>query len=241
MTQTIVSASLLFLTAACACAQPPATLPSFETASIKPNDSGSGAGSTRVSNGEVILRNVPLRDCIEMAYNVNDARIAGPEWLATARFDIIAKPPSGTPHDQFRGMMQSLLLERFKLSVHRESKTLPVFAIVVGKGGHKLQPGEPGGAHVDGSNNRLTGKGMSMADLADNLAGRVDRPVVDQTGLDGVYDLHLEWSPDDTSKPADSPSLFTAIQEQLGLRLDSRKLPVDIVVVDHIEKLPTDN
>jgi uncharacterized protein (TIGR03435 family) len=182
-----------------------------------------------------------------MAFHVNDARISGPDWLATTRFDILAKPPADSPHDQFRLMMQALLADRFKLVVHRESKVLPTFALVVGNNGPKLEKGEPGGAQVNGGSTHITGKGMSMAELADNLTGNVDRPVVDQTGLDGVFDVSLEWSREEAVKPGDAaataplPGLFTAIQEQLGLRLESRKLPVDIVVVDRVEKMPTEN
>jgi len=242
----LVIASLTVLASFNAPAQVADANAAFETASIKPNNSGSGTANSSVSNGEVILRNVPLRDCIELAYNVNDARITGPDWLATERFDILAKPPSGSPHDHYRPMMQALLKDRFKLAVHFESKMLPAFALVVGKGGPKMEKGESGGPQVNGGNTHITGKGMSMAQLADNLAGHVDRPIIDKTGLEGVFNLNLEWSLDEPAKTSDSaapakPSIFTAIQEQLGLRLDSQRLPVEIVVVDHVERVPTEN
>jgi uncharacterized protein (TIGR03435 family) len=248
--RTIVTASLLVWTSVHEFGQPVPASPAFEVASIKPNNSGSGRASSHVSNGEVILRNVPLRDCIEMAYQVNDARISGPDWLATERFDIVAKPRAGYPHDheQYRPMLQALLADRFKLVIHHESKMLSAFALVVSKMGPKLEKGDPGGAHVNGGNTHITGTGMSIVELADNLTGKVDRPVVDKTGLEGVYNLQLEWAPEEkggepAAKPdaPPGPSLFTAIQEQLGLRLDSQKLPVDIVVVDRVEKVPTEN
>jgi len=202
MERNLVIASLTVLASCNAPAQVAHPTAVFETASIKPNASGSGVASSRVSNGEVILRNVPLKDCIELAYDVNDARITGPDWLATERFDILAKPPSGSPHDQLRPMMQALLKDRFKLAVHVESKMLPAFALVVAKGGPKMEAGEPGGPQVDSGSTHITGKGMSIAQLADNLAGHVDRPIIDKTGLDGVFNLNLEWS----LEAADPPS-----------------------------------
>lgn len=217
--------------------------PVFEIASIKLNTSADGHSSSHISNGELMLRNVSLKDCIELAYHVTGARLSGPDWLSSTSFDIIAKPPSGSPHDVYRLMTQALLADRFKLAIHHESRILPAFALVVAKNGPKLEKGEPGGAHVSSKKTNLTGRGMTMADLAEFLSGRVDRTVVDKTALDGVFDLHLEWSPDEklTDDKAARPSIFTALQEQLGLKLQAEKLPLDVVVVDHIERLPTEN
>src|SRR5260221_90014 len=129
----------------------------FEVASIKPNVSGSGHSSSHTSKGGVTMRNVSLKQCIEMAYDVKDYALSGPDWLSSEKFDIVAKPPSGTPDDQFRPMMQSLLGDRFKLAVRREPKTLSAYALVVGKNGPQLQKVEAGdGSHMnnDGNNGK---------------------------------------------------------------------------------------
>jgi len=195
-----------------------------------------------MTNGEVFMRNVSLKSCIQMAYHLSEGRLIGPDWLSTTSFDIVAKPPSGAPRDQTREMMQALLSDRFKLAIHHESRMLPAFALVVGKNGPKLQKGGPGGPNVDVNNYKMNGKGMTMVNLAEALSRHLDRPVVDKTGLEGVFDLNLEWSPEE--KPEDvksAPSIFTAVQEQLGLKLQAEKLPLDVVVVDHMERKPTEN
>jgi uncharacterized protein (TIGR03435 family) len=217
----------------------------FEVASIKPNVSGSGHSSTNTSKGGVTMRNVSLKQCIEMAYDVKDYALSGPDWLGSEKFDIVAKPPSDTPEDQFGPMLQSLLADRFKMTVHRESKTLSAYALVVGKNGPQLQKAEAGeGSHMnnDGNNgkSKLTGQRVSMPRLADFLSRQLDRPVIDMTELPGVFDLKLEWA-DERQATAEGPSLFTALQEQLGLKLEARKLPVEILVVDHVAKVPTEN
>jgi uncharacterized protein (TIGR03435 family) len=232
--------------------------PAFEVASIKPNVSGDGHSSTHVSNGEVIARNVSLKNCVKMAFHVDDSRLRGPDWLSSVRFDIVAKPPVGSSHDQYRAMMLALLEDRFKLAFHRESKPLAAFALVVAKSGPKLKKGEHDGSHLNTDNNKLDAQGVPMNQFADYLSNRLDRPVVDKTNLEGSYDFKLEWSAEDYRPPAPpdgtnlaqprsikeaaaGPSFFTAIQEQLGLKLESAKLPIDIVVVDHVEKVPTEN
>jgi uncharacterized protein (TIGR03435 family) len=244
---TILTTSLF---AGCAFSQTATNTPAFEAASIKPNTSLSGHSSSHITNGEVFMRNVSLKGCIQMAYHIAEGRLAGPDWLSTTSFDIVAKPPAGSPKDQYREMMQALLADRFKLAIHHESKMLPAFALLVGKNGPRMQPGEAGGPHVDVENNKMTARGMTMANLAETLSRHLDRPVVDKTGLNGFFDLQLEWSPEE--KPADEksaaaaplppgPTIFTAVQQQLGLKLEAQKLPIDVIVVDHMERVPTEN
>jgi uncharacterized protein (TIGR03435 family) len=146
-------------------------------------------------------------------------------------------------------MLRALLEDRFKVAVHRESKEMPGYALVVAKRGFKLKPVEPGGGSdtnsTGGRVRTLTVKRTSMASLADLLARNLDQMVVDRTGLEGVYDFQLRWTNDDqnsSSTDADAaPSLFTAIQETLGLRLQPQKVPTEIIVVDHVERVPTEN
>jgi uncharacterized protein (TIGR03435 family) len=145
-------------------------------------------------------------------------------------------------------MLRTLLEDRFKLRVHRESKEMPGYALMVAKRGFTLQPVEPGGASTSTSGGRvrtLTAWRTSMAVLADVISRGLDQMVVDKTGLEGVYDFELRWTPDDLSpsgSDADAaPSLSTALQETLGLRLQHQKVPVEIVVVDQVQRVPTEN
>ncbi len=234
--------------------------PAFEVASIKLNDSGDRGSRTNSTNGEVRMQNSPLKGIIMGAYDVRDYSFSGPDWLSTVRFDITAKlPPSDAekiPKEQRqqarRIMMQKLLAERFKLVTHTETKTLSGYALVVAKKGPKLTPAaSKAGTSISNGNDRLDGQGMSMANLATLLGNQLQGPVADMTGLAGRYDIKLEWSLDDgkagggdsDGKAAtDSrPSIFTALQETLGLRLETRKIPVEILVVDHVERTPTEN
>ena len=222
--------------------------PAFEVASVKPNTSGSGSSHTSGTTGQLTITNRSLKELIQMAYSVQDFEISGPDWLGSVKFDIVAKIPAGAQKDQRPAMMQALLAERFELAVHRESKEMPAFALVVGKSGPKLQQVKPGGTSMNdnGNNNsrQITGEGVSMAVLAGTLARIVEHPVVDQTGLQGVYNLKLDFTPENAKSDgpdAAGPSIYTALQEQLGLKLQTQKLPVEIIVVDRVERVPTEN
>jgi uncharacterized protein (TIGR03435 family) len=218
--------------------------PAFEVASVKPNPSGDHHSSSHTNNGSVVMRNVSLKQLVEMAYDVKDYALSAPDWLDTVRFDISAKPPADTPEKQFQPMLQTLLTDRFKLAVHRESKVMSAYALIAGKNGSKLHAVEPGGgSHRNSDGGKLTAQRVSMPQLADFLARHLDRPVVDKTELPGVFDFELRWAQDDShsTDSASGPSIFTAVQEQLGLKLQSQKLPVEILVVDHAERIPTEN
>jgi uncharacterized protein (TIGR03435 family) len=136
-------------------------------------------------------------------------------------------------------MLQALLSERFKLAIHRESKERTVYELVVGKNGPKLHEVEAGPGHSNGGHGSLSAQKMSMSHLADSLSRIVDLPVLDMTGLKGAFDIELKWAPD--GDDANGPSIFTAVQEQLGLKLEQRKGPMEIIVVDHAERVPTEN
>lgn len=225
----------------------------FEVASIKVNSSGSrGSSSHSRPGGVILMENISLKQLIERAYDVRDFSLTGPDWLDTARFDISAKPPEAVSNEEMRVLMQNLLIERFKLAVHREEKTMGAFALLPAKGGLKIKAVEPGpsGSNSTVNNGRgtLNGQKMTMARLADWLGQRVDRPVVDKTETPGMFDIKLEWVADNPSatpsteaETPSGPSIYTALQEQLGLKLTSAKLPVQILVVDRVEKVPTEN
>jgi uncharacterized protein (TIGR03435 family) len=237
----------MFVLAALCAAQ---SRPELDVASVKPNKSEGGRSSMRLDKSEAIFENTPLRKIVGAAYGIQEDRdyaLSAPDWMRFERFDVVVKFPPGTPLEQLMLMLQNLLADRFKLKAHRESREMPVYALVVGKSGSKLResaPGATGGVGMTGVG-RITSRAAPLQGLADHLSNaalQIDRPVIDQTGLKGRYDFTLEWTPDNLP-PGDStaPSLFTAVQEQLGLKLESRKAPVEIVVVDSAEKTPTEN
>lgn len=243
------SASLaLLLAAGILSAQTQDPLPTFEAASVKPNNSGSGSSSTNGSKGQIVFTNVTLKRLAERAYDAKPFQIVGPDFMESVRFDIAAKYPPDTKSSDRSLMLRALLQERFKLAVHTDSKEVPGYALVVAKSGFKLKPVEPGGSSTNESGGRvrtLKATKTSMAFLADMLARSLNEVVIDKTGIEGVYDFNYTWTADDIdSSPTDgapAPSLFTAIQETLGLRLQPQKVPVQIFVVDHIEKVPIEN
>ncbi len=194
--------------------------------------------------------NQSLHRLIERAYNVKAFQVTGPDWLDNVRFDVIAKYPEDTKNEDRPAMMRTLLEDRFKLSAHNETKDLPGYALVVPKSGLKLKPvEEPHGSDSTNSQNGLvTVKvgGVSMAAVADLLARRLGSTVVDNTGAAGVYSFEIHWQLDTANagsvdRGADE---FAAIQDAiatLGLHLQAQKVPVQIVVVDHIERVPVEN
>jgi uncharacterized protein (TIGR03435 family) len=249
MTNTALSLpGLVVLLSVTALSQPLHAQPaSFEVASIKPNNSGSGTSGDDGSPGRWTARNVTTMMVIQKAFNVKDFQISGgPGWLGTDRCDIAATTGTSTDMtDQaLRPYLESLLTDRFQLKYHREMKEFQVYSLVAANSGPKLtvHSGE-GGSHTNVS--RGSGKAdinaikVSLAKLASILSGLLDRIVIDNTGLKGEFDLKLEWAPNPAADSGE-PSLFTALQEQLGLKLESTKGPVEIVVIDNLEK-PSEN
>jgi uncharacterized protein (TIGR03435 family) len=218
----------------------------FEVASIKPNTSDDLRSSAKLTPGELFIENVSLQKCIALAYNVSEDRdgaIVAPGWVRETRFDITARLPGGTQPEQARVMLQNLLTERFKLKLHHESREARIYALLLAKNGPKLHESGPDVRHsMRQGPGRLTGMRATLSEVADHLSGplyQLGRQVIDQTGLKGNYDFTLEWAPSD--QDTQGPSLFTALQEQLGLRLEARKASVDVLVVDSMEKTPTEN
>jgi uncharacterized protein (TIGR03435 family) len=215
----------------------------------------------RINNGTVTLTNVTLSECLQFAYGiVSSAQIAGPDWIKTrdARFDIVAKAPPDAARDQVLVMLQNLLAERLKLATHHEKRETPFVALVVARNGPKLGPAKelPASGQIPAQGpGRILHPQMPMSMLATLLSRFEQQLIIDMTELKGPFAVDLQWLPDTlrrraSQEPAlvngqpvnlDLPSLPTALQEQLGLRLDSRKGPVDVLVVDHAEKVPVDN
>jgi len=262
---------------------PPDKVPEFAVASIKPNKSGSMGVRIMFGNDGFSATNTPLKLMIREAYGVNDDQIAGaPAWTDSARFDIDAKVDGADvatmknlSFDQRKQMICSLLTDRFGLKTHTETKDLPVYALVIGKGGSKLQQAKPGDTYPNGlkgpdgqhggagmmmfnGNGQLTAQGVPISNLVRMLSQQTGRTVIDKTGLTGDYDFTLQLPPmkgpipmphaagdapagaDDAADDSSGPSIFTALQDQLGLKLESQRAPLPLIVIDHVEQ-PSEN
>ena len=228
----------------------PASEQSFEVASIKPTAPGQYSGSSGIATGHGRLtgNSVTLKRCIVGAYGVGpDQVIGGPPWIDTDRFEIAAKANQPVGDAILMVMLRGLLAERFHLQLHRETRTLEGLALEVSRNGHRMQKAEEGDSNTSSSHGRIVASSTGMKTFAQLLSRQTGFPVVDQTGLSEKFDFTLEWSPesDRPLKPGETdtdrgPSLFTAIQQQLGLRLQPRKMPVEVLVIDHTEA-PTAN
>jgi uncharacterized protein (TIGR03435 family) len=245
---------VLFLAA---CAFGHAQTPIYDVVSIKPSQGGGRPGPQTGPGGRFTATNTTLKSLMVFAWDVHSYEIVGgPGWLDSAVWDIVATPehpvePGLANIEHFRTMLRSLLIDRFQLEVHREQKELPVYALVIAKGGLKLTPGEAA-AHANEmrlhmSNGQMIAQKITWKFVAQMFSEFLGRTVVDQTGSDDAFDFKLQWTPDPTQSalpldpgqtPPDpsGPSLFTAVQEQLGLRLEAQKAPVEILVVDRAVK-----
>jgi uncharacterized protein (TIGR03435 family) len=279
------------LTAAAVLAQTPSSSerPKFEVASVRENTSGDGNGGFAIQpGGRASATNAPLTMIIRSAYRLQEFQLVGlPDWALTARYDITAKadrefppPVPGGELSPAQLMFQSLLEDRFKLTIHRETRELPMYALVVARSDGTLgpqlktstldcaainaarrsgppaprQPGAPPVCSIRIGFGQLIGTGFPLMSLASGLVQFVHRSVVDRTGLTGEFDFDLKFTPDQlpprpAGTPADQPfrmngleidpngpSIFTALQEQLGLKLQSTRGPVEVLVVDHVER-----
>ena len=229
----------------------------YDVVSVKP-DKGKGPYSAwGRTNADGFSANLTVRNFISNAYGLfMEDQITGlPEWANTAQYEIQAKldPDKVEAHEklsreerykQDSAMLQALLADRFRLKVRHELKPLPVYELVVAKGGPKLteSPANPSAGYgMSMSAGRISGHGMEIPSLAVSLSGVAGRLIVDKTGLTGKYEVELNWSRDDSPGSTDpGPSIFAALQEQLGLKLDPAKAPVDTIVIEHIEK-PSEN
>ena len=237
----------------------------FEVATIKPADPNSPGRYIRMQSvNRFYAKGFTLNALVAAAYSLTPRAISGgPAWTDSDRYDILASTPGDVQPklDEQMAMLRKLLTDRFQLTFHRESKELPVFAITVAKGGPKLKPStapagtlpelinviypeEKGGVHV-----MLPARNATILQFAAMMQRTVlDRAVVDQTGLSGTYDFDLEWTPDENqfggnlprSVESTKPSLFVAMQEQLGLRLEATRGPVSALVIDRVER-PSEN
>ena len=243
--------------------------PQFEIATIRPDTSGEqGAQLGPRPGGRLIGTNQTVRNLIRNAFNVQpDQLLGGPDWMDSDRFDIQAKAADADLNEkgmlsypQFMLRLQSLLEDRFKMVTHWETRERPVYVLMVasaGKLGPNLKPhtGDcnrpPGtapspsapatfcGTRFNPASGQVTGAGITMETFSRNLSGGTGRYIIEKTGLTGAYDLELAYTPDQSATTT-GPSLFTALQEQLGLRLDAQRAPIDVLVVDRVERPTAD-
>jgi uncharacterized protein (TIGR03435 family) len=236
-----------------------AARPEFDVASLKPvvldgaDTYTANLGTYR--NGVLAQTNTTLAECIRFAYDItSDDLLSGPDWIKNkgVRFDILAKTAPGTPRSEALLMLRTLLEDRFKLVLRREPRVLSYYALTAPNGVHNMQPAQDsaaeGGVTVLG---RIHRSRMTMLLLATLIARFTRTPVLDQTALPGAFEVKLDWARDNSlpsaapnAAPAeqpDGPSIFEAVQKQLGLKLEKRKGPVDVLVVDHAEKTPLAN
>ena len=245
---------LPILAAALSCFQaaaqtPPSPQPEFEAVSIHmvdPHPAPLPPGASPISpfpTNRFFAHNVNLRLIIAVAFGADERYIEGPEWLDSSNYSIDAKVEGDQmlTYDQIKPLVQNLLAQRFGLKVHHESKLSAGFELVIAKGGPKLQPakgdGKPWGQILP---NRIDSWNYSTGELASMLSRPAGQPVVDRTGLTGIYDFTLSYAP--ANDPNSSlPDFFTALREQLGLKLQPQKVPVDFLVIDHADRVPTEN
>lgn len=249
-----------------------ASLPIFDVVAIHQNKSGIMMSSMRTNGDALVVTNFTLTGLLMNAYGIRQDLMSGlPGWANSVHFDLNAKVSDpdvnamkNLTREQRGAMILALLQDRFHLRAHIEVKTLPVYDLVLAKGGSKLKensgfptpapetpvPGNPPANMKPGSmwmsNSQMTAVGVPISNLSQSLAFRVQRNVIDKTGLTGKYDFTLKWRPTELEGKANanaddnSPDLFTALQEQLGLKLEPSKGPVDTLVIDHVE-MPTEN
>ena len=241
----------------------PTANPSFEVATIKPSDPNRPGKLFTVRGRDVVTINTTVNDLITMAYGVHVRQLSGgPAWLDSDKYDITGRPdvPGQPSVNQIKSMLQKLLVDRFQLKFHSDKKELSVYAIGVGKTGSKIAAsqadpnGLPGlffGGAGPGGGVAFNVRNATLAEVANTLQATVlDKPVVDQTGLEGKFDFIVKFTPDPgqmaafgaagapapPASPDAPPDLFAAFQQQLGLKLESSKAPVDVMVIDKIEK-----
>jgi uncharacterized protein (TIGR03435 family) len=224
----------------------------FEVASVKRGAGGGPPGDVPrnmdSSPGHFAMRNVAFRFALEWAYDLKDYEVSGPDWIkGDERYEIIAKAAGPASEDQMRLMLQTLLTERFQMKIHRETKDLPVYALTVGKGAPKIKEAVADGQPpLSGSANGVAFHNQPISRFTFLLTRRMDRPVLDLTGLKGLYDYTVDISglgnqPGSSGMDGEGPSIFTAVQDGLGLKLEPRKHPIQMLVIDALNKDPIAN
>jgi uncharacterized protein (TIGR03435 family) len=237
--------AILFALVAAAPAQQPSPRVEFEVISVKLGDPNDPSSSGRSTPGGMEMRNTTLNTLVRSAYGLNEFQLAGgPKWAGSTKFNVVAKMPTGATRDQMPLMLQAMLADRFKLEFHRETRTLQEYALVVVKGGSKLQEAaeeDRGRGGTSQGPRQIKARSATLSDLARMLISAVGAPVLDRTGITGQYTIALQFATLMGGTPADEnlPDIFAAVQ-QLGLKLEPIKGPVEVVVIDHAV-MPSEN
>jgi uncharacterized protein (TIGR03435 family) len=234
---------ILFALASLLCAQTPAP-EKFEVASIKliPADQTGTFSMSPWGGATFTARNISMSNLIELAFGVTDKQIANIDSLGHDLYNVSAQPENGgaLTYQRAQPMLRALLEERFKLTAHRETKDVPGYVLTVAKGGPKLKPGSTTAGQGMILAGRLINPNATISDLIFLLAHPVGKPIIDKTNLSGAFKIDLKFAPDGDAAST-LPSIFTAIQEQLGLKLEAQKVPFETLVIDHCDHIPTQN
>jgi len=266
MTELSILRAYTFLFAAAIVQAQDAAPPAFEVASVKPAAAASNTRTVMTTDpGRISYTTVALGALITKAYDLKNYQLTAPDWVWTERYDVVASLPAGATERQIPLMLRALLAERFQIVMHREQKEIPVYLLTADKKGVSAKPSDgSAGLRITGSSKgrRLTGA-AGFSELAATLSAMLDRPVLNATGVPGPFEIDLEWTPDEREShsivgmkvamasgaggvkelgdDASAASLTTALREQLGLKLDPRKSPVEILIIDRANKVPTQN
>jgi uncharacterized protein (TIGR03435 family) len=245
-----LSATLLLLSCATFAQNAEGSL-TFEVASVKPHTGNTTGERPRTAQdpGRLVMTNRLLRSMIIEAFGIRNFQLEHPAWMGENRYDLVAKVPEGATKEQQQIMLRNLLAERFHLQVRRETRNLAALALILGKGEPKLTrndsaPDPDVGIKQSVRNGIITetARQQSLAKFVTWLTGALDRPVLNETGVTGNYDFSMSWSLDTATSDADlHDALISAVQQQLGLKLESRKAPVEMLVVVSALKVPLEN
>ena len=236
------AAALVFCVTGAMLAQSAAPKPTFEVVSIKLSPPEYIGFQSYVRGDRYTALTATVRNLVSFAYGIRDFQITGgPAWASSTGYNISAKLDAAAGRDQARAMMQTLLADRFGLKFHRVTKNRPGYALAIDKSGPKLVERKTPGPGLGLGKGHLNGLGADMRTLSRELSSQMEAPIADRTGLKALYDFTLVWSPDIQAADAAGPSLFSALKEQLGLRLDAvKKVPVEFFVIDRVNK-PSEN
>jgi len=237
---------------ACGAFGQPAEPAAFEVASVKaspaPVEGRGGREAITPAPAGVTMTSVRLKSVIQWAYHLQAVQVSGPGWLDSDRFDITAKASAAVSTERLRAMTQTLLADRFKLVYLKETKEMPAYIVTVAKGGHKLRPSEGEGemdVKPNGGRMSATFTHVTLAQMAEMISSPLQAVVVDQTGLKGSWDFTLDMSSFGMDKPTGMEDaigmIIQAANEQLGIKIEQKKVPAEVLIVDHAERVPVAN
>jgi uncharacterized protein (TIGR03435 family) len=236
--------------------QPAEPAPAFEVASVKAAAAPAAAGPMEGRGREAItpspagvtVTGARLKAVVQWAYHLQTIQVSGPAWLDSDRYDIVAKASGPVPTERLRAMMQTLLVERFKLACHKETREMPAYIVTVAKGGHKLKPSEGEGemdVKPNGGRAAAAFTHVTLAQVTEMISSPLQGVVVDQTGLKGAWDFSLDMSSFTMNQPTGIEDainmIIQAMNEQLGIKVDQKKVPAEVLIVDHAERVPVAN